>query len=39
VLPGLDLELLTRFLDQPTTSDAIRGYRQALQTGGVPVPG
>jgi len=36
VLPGLDLELLTRFLDQPTTSDAIRGYRQALQMGGVP---
>jgi len=30
VLPGLDLELLTRFLDQPSTYDAIRGYRQAL---------
>jgi Uma2 family endonuclease len=39
VLPGLDLDLLTRFLDQPTTSDAIRGYRQALQMGGIPVPG
>ncbi|NEX22335.1 Uma2 family endonuclease [Thiorhodococcus mannitoliphagus] len=32
VLPGLDLELLTRFLDQPTTSQAIKGFRKALQT-------
>ncbi len=31
VLPGLDLELLTSFLDQPSTYDAIRGYRQALR--------
>ena len=30
VLPGLNLELLTEFLDRPSTSDAIRGYRQAL---------
>ena len=33
VLPGLDLELLSGFLDRPTTSEAIRGYRQALGTG------
>jgi len=31
VLPGLDLELLTRFVARPTTFDAIRGYRDALQ--------
>lgn len=31
VLPGLDLELLAGFLDRPTTSEAIRGYRQAIQ--------
>lgn len=31
VLPGLDLDLLTRFIDQPTTSDAIRGFRAALR--------
>jgi Uma2 family endonuclease len=33
VLPGLDLTLLTSFIDQPTTFAAIRGYRQALQQG------
>jgi Uma2 family endonuclease len=33
VLPGLDLDLLTTFLDSPTTYDAIRGYRQALGAG------
>jgi len=32
VLPGLDLELLTRFIEQPTTSAAIRGFRAALQS-------
>jgi Uma2 family endonuclease len=32
VLPGLDLDLLTSFLDQPTTFEAIRGYRQALRS-------
>jgi Uma2 family endonuclease len=31
VLPGLDLALLMRFLDEPTTSQAIRGYRDALR--------
>jgi len=31
MLPELDLALLTSFIDQPTTFDAIRGYRQALQ--------
>jgi Uma2 family endonuclease len=30
VLPGLDLELLTGFIDRPTTSEAIRDYREAL---------
>lgn len=30
-LPGLDLALLTRFLDRPTTYDAIRAYQQALR--------
>jgi Uma2 family endonuclease len=33
VLSGLDLALLTSFIDQPTTFAAIRGYRQALQQG------
>jgi hypothetical protein len=32
VLPGLELDLLTRFIDEPTTSAAIRGFRAALQT-------
>jgi Uma2 family endonuclease len=32
VLPGLDLELLTRFIDRPTTFEAIRSYREALRT-------
>ncbi|SDX43463.1 Uma2 family endonuclease [Thiocapsa roseopersicina] len=31
VLPGLDLPLLMRFIDEPTTSQAIRGYRDALR--------
>lgn len=31
VLPGLDLDVLCTFLDWPSTSEAIRGYRQALQ--------
>lgn len=30
VLPGIDLALLASFLDQPTTSAAIRAYRSAL---------
>lgn len=30
-LPGLDLDLLASFLDRPTTSDAIRAYREALR--------
>jgi len=30
-LPGLDMDLLARFLDEPTTYDAIRAYRQALR--------
>ena len=29
-LPGLDLELLTSFLDRPTSYDAIRDFRAAL---------
>lgn len=33
VLRGLDLELLTRFIDRPTTSEAIREYRAALRSG------
>jgi len=33
VLPALDIELLTSFIEQPTTFDAIRGYRQALRKG------
>jgi Uma2 family endonuclease len=32
VLPGLDLDLLQRFLDQPTAYDAILAYRQVLRT-------
>jgi Uma2 family endonuclease len=31
VLQGLDLKLLTSFLERATTFDAIRGYRQALR--------
>jgi Uma2 family endonuclease len=31
VLPGLDLKLLTAFIESPTTFAAIRGYRQALR--------
>jgi Uma2 family endonuclease len=31
VLPGIDLALLVSFLDRPTTSAAIRGYRDALR--------
>ena len=31
VLPGLDLDVMSRFLDRPTSSQAIRGYRSALQ--------
>lgn len=31
VLPGLDLELLTAFLDRSTTYEAIRAYRDALR--------
>lgn len=33
-LPGLDLDLLTRFLERPTTSEAIRAYREALASEG-----
>jgi Uma2 family endonuclease len=32
VLPGLDLGLLTSFIEEPTTSAAIRGFRNALQS-------
>jgi len=37
-LPGLDLDLLTRFLDQPTAYDAIQGFRGHLgkQLGRLP---
>jgi len=31
VLPGLDLELLTGFIDAPSTFEAIRSYRTALR--------
>ncbi|MBI3181674.1 MAG: Uma2 family endonuclease [Myxococcales bacterium] len=31
VLPGIDLDELASFLDRPTTSQAIRDYRAALQ--------
>lgn len=31
VLPGLDIDLLTSFIDRPTTYDAIRGFREALR--------
>jgi hypothetical protein len=31
VLPGLDLEVLTGFIDQPTTSAAMQGFRRALR--------
>lgn len=30
-LPGLDLDLLTTFLDRPTTYEAIRAYREVLR--------
>jgi len=32
VLPGLDLTLLTGFLDRPSTYEAMRAYRQALRS-------
>lgn len=35
-LPGLDLDLLTSFLDRPTTYEAIRAYREVLR--GAPPP-
>jgi len=31
LFPGLDIELLTKFLDQPVASRAIRAYRDALR--------
>jgi len=30
-LPGLDLDLLTSFIDRPTTSAAIQGFQHALR--------
>ena len=33
VLSGIDLEQLARFLDRPTTSQAMRDYREALSGG------
>jgi Uma2 family endonuclease len=36
VLPGIDLQELAEFLDRPTTSQSIREYRAALQTGRKP---
>jgi len=30
VLPGLDIQLLTSFIDRPTTYEAIRGFREVL---------
>ena len=33
VLPGIDLEELARFLDRPSTSQAIKEYRASLQRG------
>jgi Uma2 family endonuclease len=32
VLPGLDVGLLAQLLDRPTTSEAIRAYREALRS-------
>lgn len=32
-LPGLDLDLLTEHLDRPTTYDAVRDFRAALEAG------
>lgn len=32
VLPGMDLDELVTYVDRPTTSQAIRDYRAALQT-------
>jgi Uma2 family endonuclease len=31
VLPGLDLALLTGFIERPTTSEAMQGFRRALR--------
>lgn len=33
VLPGLDLDVLTSFIDRPSTSEAIRGYRKSVASG------
>lgn len=33
LLPGLDLALLCSFLDQPSATDAMRGFRDALRGG------
>ena len=30
VLPGIDLDLLCKFIDRPTAGQAIREYRAAL---------
>jgi Uma2 family endonuclease len=38
VLPDLDLDLLTSFLDRPTAYDAIRAYREALAKRRLPPP-
>ncbi len=38
VLPGLDLRLLTSFIDRPSTYESIRGYRDALRLGSTPEP-
>jgi Uma2 family endonuclease len=34
VLPGIDLDQLASFLDRPTTSQAMRDYRAALEAAG-----
>lgn len=31
LLPGLDLSLLTQFIDQPSQTQAVKAYRQVLQ--------
>ena len=33
MLPGIDLRQLVRFIDSPTTSQAMREYRKALTAG------
>jgi Uma2 family endonuclease len=39
VLADLDLELLASFLDRPTALQAVRGFREALESGPASGPG